>query len=136
RYMRGDCDDYAFLARDIIRRQGKNAHVVYIPGHALCVWAEKDAEGKYHAHAQDTFGFDHNGNRYGRDESRDREKAKGFTKLIDALNSLMTKYRFPGLGLQEGQDYTLDENAITIMPNPPAGNFQLVTADYFLQKVP
>ncbi|MBI1934429.1 hypothetical protein HYS30_02055 [Candidatus Peregrinibacteria bacterium] len=136
RYMRGDCDDYAFLARDILRRQGKNAHVVLIPQHAICVWIERDAEGKFHAKSQDTFGFDHNGNRYGRDHSRDRERTRGFATLMDALNSLMKKYRYPGLGLQEGQDYTLHENAITILPNPPAGNYQLVTADYFLQKVP
>ncbi|OGJ56987.1 hypothetical protein A2789_01125 [Candidatus Peribacteria bacterium RIFCSPHIGHO2_01_FULL_54_22] len=131
-YMRGDCDDYAFLARDILRRQGKNAHVVFIPQHAICVWVERDAEGEFHAKAQDTFGFDHNGNRYGRDHPRDRESAKGFTKLIDALNSLMKKYKYPGLGVPSGQDYTLHENAITIMPNPPAGNFQLVTAEHFL----
>lgn len=134
-YMRDDCDGYAFLARDILRRQGKNAHVLYIPGHAICVWVEKDAEGEYHARSQGTFGADHNGNRYGRDYPRDREKAKGFAKLIDALNALMKKYRFPGLGLREGQDYTLDENAIWIMPNPPSGNYRTVTADYFLQKV-
>lgn len=134
-YMRGDCDDYAFLAREILRRQGKNAHVVYIPSHAICIWAEKDADGKYHARSQGTFGSDHNGNRYGRDYPRDREKAKGFTKLIDALNALMKKYRYPGLGLREGQDYALDENAIWIMPNPPAGTYQSVTADHFLQKV-
>lgn len=135
-YMRGDCDDYAFLARDILRRQGKNAHVIYIPGHAICVWVEKDAEGEYHASAQDTYGFDRNGNRYGRDHPRDRDKAKGFTKLIDALNSLIKKYRFPGLGLNEGQDYTFDPDAIGIMPNPPSGTYNTVTADYFLQKVP
>lgn len=133
RYMRGDCDDYAFLARDILRRQGKNAHVVYIPGHAICVWAEKDAEGEYHARAEDTFGFDHNGNRYGRDFPHDRERAKGFTELIDALNSIIKKYRYPGLGLREGQDYTFDPNAIWILPNPPSGTYQSVTADYFLQ---
>lgn len=134
-YMRGDCDDYAFLARDILRRQGKNAHVTYIPGHAICIWVEKDGGGRYHARAQDTFGSDHNGNRYGRDETRDREKAKGYAKLIDALNALMKKYRYGGLGLQEGQDYRLDENAISIMPNPPSGTYRSVTADFFLQKV-
>lgn len=134
-YMRGDCDDYAFLAKAILRRQGKNAHVVYIPGHAICIWAEKDADGEYHARSQGTFGSDHNGNRYGPHYPRDRAKAGGFTRLIDALNALMKKYRYPGLGLREGQDYTLDENAIWIMPNPPSGTYNTVTADYFLQKV-
>lgn len=134
-YMRGDCDDWAFFAKEVKRLQGENAHVVYIPGHALCVWVEQDGDGKYHARAQDTFGLDHNGNRYGRDHPRDREKAEGFTTLIDALNAIVKKYRYPGLGLSEGQDFTFDPDAILIMPSPPAGNYQQVTADYFLQKV-
>lgn len=130
-YMRGDCDDYAFLAREILQRQGKNAHVVYIPGHAICVWVETDTEGEYHARAQDTLGFDHNGNVYGPSIPRDRKKAEGYTQLIDALNSLMVKYK-------EGwaaKGYLFDKNAVRIMPNPPSGNYRIVTADYFLQKV-
>ena len=32
--MHGDCDDYAFLAREILRRQGhESAQVVRIPNH-------------------------------------------------------------------------------------------------------
>lgn len=135
RYMRGDCDDYAFLARAILRRQGKNAHVLGIPSHAICVWVETDAEGEYHARSLGTFGLDHNGNRYGPDHPRDRQNAQGFAKLIDALNALMKKYRYPGLGVSEGQDYTLDPQNITIMPDPPAGNVRSVTAEYFLEKV-
>lgn len=111
--MRGDCDDYAFLAREILRRQGKNAYVVYLPGHATCIWVEKRPDGRFDAYDIGTFGFDKNGNCYGSPESPERER--GFTKLIDALNALMIKFRYPGLGLQEGQNYTLDENEISFM---------------------
>lgn len=49
--MLGDCDDYSFLVREILRRQGKLAHVVVIPGHAICIWLEKNTHGKYIAYA-------------------------------------------------------------------------------------
>ncbi|MBI3336235.1 hypothetical protein HYZ98_01565 [Candidatus Peregrinibacteria bacterium] len=108
--MRGDCDDYAFFAREILRRQGKYAHVIYIPGHAECLWAEKRPDGRFDAYSIGTFGFDKNGNCYGGQNSPERER--GFTKLIDALNALMIKYRYPGLGLRKGQNYTLNENEV------------------------
>ena len=60
-----------------------------------------------------TLGLDKNGNCYGYPKSSERER--GFTKMIDALNALMIKFRYPGLGLQEGQNYTLNENEISFL---------------------
>jgi len=88
--MRGDCDDYAFLARDILQRQGKNVFVVEIPSHAICAWVEKKSDGRYDAYSLCTFGLDKNGNRYGM--KQDPEKEKGYESIADAMNSLMPKY--------------------------------------------
>lgn len=39
-----DCDDLAELYQNILRRQGKLAHVLGVPGHATCGTAEKDGD--------------------------------------------------------------------------------------------
>ncbi|MEK7414091.1 MAG: hypothetical protein AAB263_12325, partial [Planctomycetota bacterium] len=43
--FRGDCDDLAELYETIADRQGRTAHVVSLPGHAACCWAEKRPDG-------------------------------------------------------------------------------------------
>lgn len=43
--FRGDCDDMAELAQDLLIRQGKLAHVISLPAHAACAWAEKKTDG-------------------------------------------------------------------------------------------
>ncbi|HAT11383.1 MAG TPA: hypothetical protein DCS97_12505 [Planctomycetes bacterium] len=42
--IRGDCDDLAELYETIAERQGRTAHVIGVPGHAACAWAEKRAD--------------------------------------------------------------------------------------------
>ena len=59
----------------------------------------------------------------------------GYDTVLDALNSLMKKYKYPGLGLSEGQDYELHENWIFIAPVPRAGRFAIVDSDFFLREV-
>ena len=83
--FRGDCDDLAELYETIAERQGRTAHVIGVPGHAACAWAEKradswhvfvlqtgpalefaDAElgqalGKAYKHFDDSDAFDPNG---------------------------------------------------------------------------
>ncbi|MCS6970696.1 MAG: hypothetical protein RMM29_01055 [Planctomycetota bacterium] len=39
--FRGDCDDIAELYETIAERQGRTAHVIGVPGHAACAWAER-----------------------------------------------------------------------------------------------
>lgn len=39
--FRGDCDDLAELYETIAERQGRTAHVIGVPGHAACAWAER-----------------------------------------------------------------------------------------------
>jgi hypothetical protein len=92
--MMGDCEDWAFLAKEILNRQGKNAFVLHIPGHALCLWVEKKPDGRFNAYALDTFGFDRNGNLSG--VPIDTEKEKGYVELRDAVNSVLAKYDKPG----------------------------------------
>lgn len=48
--MLGDCEDYSFLAKEILHRQGKLAHVLDIPLHAMCAWVEQTQDGKYIGH--------------------------------------------------------------------------------------
>lgn len=42
--FRGDCDDLAELYESIAERQGRTAHVIGVPGHAACAWAERRAD--------------------------------------------------------------------------------------------
>ncbi len=42
---RGDCDDLSELYVEIAGRQGRLAHVVHVPGHAVAAWAAPDGEG-------------------------------------------------------------------------------------------
>lgn len=42
--IRGDCDDAAELYQTIAERQGRTAHVISLPSHAACAWAEKRAD--------------------------------------------------------------------------------------------
>jgi hypothetical protein len=132
--MLGDCDDYAFLARDILRRQGIQAQVVYIPtpAHAICMWAEKRSDGRYDAHAICTYGYDRNGIRFFAD--LDPEKDKGYATLNEALNSLMKKYAQAGVGVQQGQTHTISPNSISIMDISPEGvrSYTTRTEDYLL----
>ncbi|MBA2479227.1 MAG: hypothetical protein H0V44_01090 [Planctomycetes bacterium] len=46
--MRGDCDDLAELYQAIAERQGRTAHVISLPAHAACCWAEKQDDGAWH----------------------------------------------------------------------------------------
>lgn len=45
--MLGDCEDYSFLAREILQRQGKLAHVLSLYEHAVCAWAEETGNNEY-----------------------------------------------------------------------------------------
>jgi hypothetical protein len=134
-YMRGDCDDYAFLAREILRQQGKNAHVLLIPSHAICVWLEKEEDGTINAYSIGTYGLDTNGNHYGK--QFDPTKTDGYKTALISLNSLMAKYKYKGLGLSEGQNYTLREGQIIIGDVPSEGSRSqwVVSSSHFLKDI-
>lgn len=111
--LKGDCDDYAFFARDILRAQGKNAHVVGVPRHATCIWLEQDSAKRYHAYSIGTFGLDKNGQASGV-MSLDTVRS-GFETPEEALNSLADKYGSPGLGLSQGQIFRFSPDSICIL---------------------
>lgn len=115
--MLGDCDDYAFLAKDILRRQGKAAYVASVgrgglSAHALCIWCEKNPYGNWDAYSMDNFGFDKNGNRYGMPV--DPEKEKGYATLEKALNSLMPKYNEKEIGISQSSNYRITNGKIEL----------------------
>lgn len=63
--MLGDCEDLAFFAQAILRKQGKSAHVINLDpdgerGHATCVWVERTSDGRYNGYNFDGL-FDRNG---------------------------------------------------------------------------
>jgi len=108
--MLGDCDDWAFFAQAILERQGRNAHVMNIPGHAICVWVEEREDGKFDAFSIGTFGLDVNGRRYGM-KGVNKNVKDGFSTLKDAVNSLMVKYDKSGLGREsDGRQYRVEES--------------------------
>jgi hypothetical protein len=42
--MRGDCDDLGEVYHEILTRQGRLPYLLNVPGHAACVWAERDGD--------------------------------------------------------------------------------------------
>ncbi len=42
---RGDCDDLSEVYHNIATRQGRLPHVISLPGHAACAWAEQHDDG-------------------------------------------------------------------------------------------
>lgn len=107
----GDCEDYAFLAREILRRQGYNAHVILVPNHAECVWLTRDSAGRYFGWSLGTFGLDCNGERY---QSTREFTHGGFSSAREALQSLMTKYREGGEGMPVGTDVQINPDSIAL----------------------
>ena len=59
-YMCWDCDDYAGLAHDILKRQNKDVHQVLIPWHAITVCIDKTPSWKYVVYSIWTFWLDIN----------------------------------------------------------------------------
>lgn len=118
--MLGDCDDYAFLARDILRQQGKKAYVIGIPGHALCMWLEKRPDGRYDAWTLGTFGLDCNGFRYSIEKIFAKDKSHA--SIEKAINAVFKKYKFSGLGLAAGVNYTVKNGLIEVLDVPSIGH--------------
>lgn len=79
--MLGDCEDYAIFVQEILRRQGKNAHVVLLleEKHAMCIWVEKDDEGRYRGRGTDETGV---------------TCATGRATLAEAIRSAALQYPF------------------------------------------
>jgi hypothetical protein len=46
--FRGDCDDLAELYHDLAVLQGRLPHVIDVPRHAACAWAERRDDGRWH----------------------------------------------------------------------------------------
>lgn len=124
--MLGDCDDYAFLAKAILERQSKldgkerNPHVIYVPGHAECVWSEKRPDGKYDFYSMGTFGLDKNGAWNG-----SLAVCDGFYTVADGLNELMQKYKTGGLGLKAKEVENV-KDSITLLEVPHKGEREFV----------
>lgn len=129
--MLGDCDDYALLAKEVLSRWDppKNAHVMRIPKHAICIWVEKNKYGKWDANTLGTFGLDQNGNRKSYDRFGDKinteykaEREKGYSTIDKAVNSVLEKYDKPGLGIEHPQRYRVEKGGeIKIMHVPEKG---------------
>lgn len=91
----GDCEDFAFFGQEILRRQGKLAHVIALPGHAACVWVEKRPDGRYDVYTLDELGIDRNGKWEELSRSPHRalpKEEEGFTTPIEALNAALHKF--------------------------------------------
>lgn len=90
----GDCEDFAFLAQAILTLQGKNAHVVTPPGHAVCVAVERRPDGKYDGYGFDEHGCNRNGEAYfalqrgiGKMEPVTPD---GYATVLEAMNAVLS----------------------------------------------
>ena len=124
--MLGDCDDYAVLAKEILRRQDKTSYILSIPDHAICVWFEKNTHGNWDAYSLGTYGLDKNGNRQG-SKPVDPKKAKGYPTLEEALNSLMVKYDETGRGVDTSIDYRIINGKVELGHISEKGKSTLVS---------
>jgi len=121
--MLGDCDDWAFLAREILKRQGKQAFVVGLPKHAECFWIEKRIDGRFDAYSMGTSGLDYNGFR----DPNSSEAKKGYATIQEAFSSLLKKYGTTAIGTLNGKT-SLDPKHIEILTIPA----QAVRGSYYV----
>lgn len=92
----GDCEDFAFLAQAILTLQGKTAHVVPPPGHAVCIVVERRPDGKYDGYGFDEHGCNRNGETYfalqrgiGKTEPVTPD---GYATVLEAVNAILQQY--------------------------------------------
>lgn len=110
--MLGDCEDISFLAVEILLRQGKNAHVAFVPGtierlgHAFAVWFEKQPDNTFIAYSMGTYGLDQS------------EPIRGVDlNAKDAVNALMVKYDEPNIGVDVPLNYRFSDHiGLLVMP--------------------
>ena len=107
----GDCDDLAFLAQAILQQQGKQALVLNVGAHAICVWVDSSPQG-FTAHSLCTFGYDRNGSLAQGDLAPTHSPT-----LKDALQSLMKKYEKGGLGSDSGFSYAVGDTIDVMLPD-------------------
>lgn len=90
-FMLGDCEDYSFLAREILRRQGKLAHVIHTPGHATCIWLDQRNDKKYNAYSLSSEGFGNNKKmlKFG---EYNIESVEGYSTAKKAVEAILKKY--------------------------------------------
>jgi tetratricopeptide (TPR) repeat protein len=127
--MLGDCDDQAFLVAEIVRRAGRHAVVLGIPGHALAMEIQENEVGRYDVHTLGTFGYDKNGHWYKRQGHEKGEgggalmipgiedgefhksvkyRSDGYETPDQALTVGTRKYQVGGLGLENGAELIFD----------------------------
>lgn len=97
--MRGDCDDYATFAREILARNHNVCFVVTLglPHHATCLWVQKSGDG-YTAATLSTEGLN---------------QARGKT-IDEAYAKVLKCFEKPALGVRGEDTDKLDPNAKTI----------------------
>ncbi len=140
--MRGDCDDFAFLAQAILREGDYNPVVLGIPAHAVAALVTQDERGHYHAETFGTFGYDRNGVLTERASSTERlspsANKEGFESLEDAIESVYEKYALGGVGLERPVEVSVkDQTGVDTLSIPQAGVRSYVRAplDVTLDKV-
>lgn len=111
--MKGDCEDYAFLMKEIAEKQGVKGYVIGVEGHVEFITVKKSPDGKYHAASYGTFGVDVDGNRVGKEY--DQSKA-GYYTLEQALASLEPKWRNSGnRSMEDARIVSTDEKSKPII---------------------
>ncbi len=92
----GDCEDFAFLAQAILTLQGKTAHVVSPPGHAVCVAIARRPDGKYNSYGFDEHGCNRNGEAHFAPQrgigKTEPVTPDGYATVLEAINAVLQHY--------------------------------------------
>lgn len=131
----GDCEDWAFLAREILRKQGKDAQVIYVPGHATCVWLEKRHDNKYYACDIGTYGLFVNDAEY-TDDSASFGRSLGYDSPNGALNAVVKKYKIKLPGAPSDTSYDIDANQMAILEIGHGGKNEIHYAPSEIFEIP
>lgn len=131
----GDCEDWAFLAREILRKQGKTAQVIYVPGHATCVWVEKRHDNKYYACDIGTYGLFVNDAEY-TDDPVSFGRDKGQDSINGALNAVVKKYKIKLPGAPAETSYDIDANQMAILEIGHGGKNEIHYAPSEIFEIP
>lgn len=93
--MTGDCKDFAILSQELLAEMGILSQVAVLDLadgiHAVCLWAEKNHHGKYHAYCLDNGTLEKDDS-FSRGIGQPPKLLEGYSSIQEALNAVLEQY--------------------------------------------